>query len=121
MSRWRDFLYKFQKELIAIRNTIIKLLYQRYLRSNGSLRESPAIHRAKQNGGVRFCVSYRGLGVIIIPDSYQLLPVNKGLTTQRNSLNDTADLAIHREDSSDLNTTRELQIEIADSTNPRRS
>ena len=55
-----------------LRKTLTDLLEKGWIRPSSSPAASPVLFARKSNGGLRFCVDYRGLNAITIPDRYPL-------------------------------------------------
>ena len=61
-----------REELLVLRKTLTDLLSKGWIRSSSSPAAAPVLFAKKSNGGLRFCVDYRGLNAITIPDRYPL-------------------------------------------------
>ena len=61
-----------REELLVLRKTLTDLLKKGWIRPSGSPAAAPVLFAKKPNGGLRFCVDYRGLNAITIPDRYPL-------------------------------------------------
>ena len=61
-----------REELLVLRKTLTDLLAKGWIRPSGSAAASPVLFAKKPNGGLRFCVDYRGLNAITLPDRYPL-------------------------------------------------
>lgn len=61
-----------REELLALRRTLAELLDQGWIRASSSPAGAPVLFVRKPNGGLRFCVDYRGLNAITQRDRYPL-------------------------------------------------
>ena len=61
-----------REELLVLRKTLTELLGKGWIRPSNSPAAAPVLFAKKPNGGLRFCVDYRGLNAITIPDRYPL-------------------------------------------------
>lgn len=61
-----------REELLVLRKTLTELLAKGWIRPSSSPAASPVLFARKPNGGLRFCVDYRGLNAITLPDRYPL-------------------------------------------------
>ena len=61
-----------REELLVLRKTLTELLGKGWIRPSSSPAASPVLFARKPNGGLRFCVDYRGLNAITLPDRYPL-------------------------------------------------
>lgn len=61
-----------REELLVLRKTLTELLEKGWIRPSSSPAAAPVLFARKPNGGLRFCVDYRGLNAITIPDRYPL-------------------------------------------------
>lgn len=61
-----------REELLVLRKTLTDLLQKGWIRPSSSPAAAPVLFAKKPNGGLRFCVDYRGLNAITIPDRYPL-------------------------------------------------
>ena len=61
-----------REELLVLRKTLTDLLEKGWIRPSKSAAAAPVLFAKKPNGGLRFCVDYRGLNAITLPDRYPL-------------------------------------------------
>ena len=61
-----------REELLVLRKTLTELLEKGWIRPSSSPAAAPVLFAKKPNGGLRFCVDYRGLNAITMPDRYPL-------------------------------------------------
>lgn len=61
-----------REELLVLQNTLSDLLRKGWIRHSSSAAAAPVLFAKKPNGGLRFCVDYRGLNAITVPDRYAL-------------------------------------------------
>lgn len=61
-----------REELLVLRKTLTDLLQKGWIRPSSSPAAAPVLFAKKPNGGLRFCVDYRGLNAVTIPDRYPL-------------------------------------------------
>ncbi|KAI0991725.1 hypothetical protein K3495_g16462, partial [Podosphaera aphanis] len=57
-----------REELLVLRKTLTDLSEKGWIRPSSSSAAAPVLFAKKPNGGLRFCVDYRGLNAITIPD-----------------------------------------------------
>ncbi|KAI0996435.1 hypothetical protein K3495_g11747 [Podosphaera aphanis] len=68
-----------REELLVLRKTLTELSSKGWIRPSSSAAAAPVLFAKKPNGGLRFCVDYRGLNAITIPDRYPLPLFNETL------------------------------------------
>ncbi|KAI1001492.1 hypothetical protein K3495_g6707, partial [Podosphaera aphanis] len=61
-----------REELLVLRKTLTELLEKGWIRPSCSQAAAPVLFARKPNGGLRFCVDYRGLNSLTVPDRYPL-------------------------------------------------
>ncbi|KAI0994789.1 hypothetical protein K3495_g13393, partial [Podosphaera aphanis] len=61
-----------REELLVLRKTLTDLLAKGWIRPSSSSAAAPVLFAKRPSGGLRFCVDYRGLNAITIPDRYPL-------------------------------------------------
>ncbi|KAI0991515.1 hypothetical protein K3495_g16672, partial [Podosphaera aphanis] len=61
-----------REELLVLRKTLTDLLAKGWIRTSSSAAALLVLFAKKPNGGLRFCVDYRGLNAITVPDWYPL-------------------------------------------------
>ncbi|KAI1004094.1 hypothetical protein K3495_g4113 [Podosphaera aphanis] len=61
-----------REELLVLRKTLTDLANKGWTRPSNSPAAAPVLFATKPSGGLRFCVDYRGLNAITIPDRYTL-------------------------------------------------
>ncbi|KAI0992153.1 hypothetical protein K3495_g16033, partial [Podosphaera aphanis] len=61
-----------REELLVLRKTLTELSEKGWIRPSNSPAAAPVLFARKPNGGLRFCVDYRGLNAKTIPDRYPL-------------------------------------------------
>lgn len=61
-----------REELLVLRKSLTNLLEKGWIRNSSSASSAPVLFVKKPGGGLRFCVDYRGLNAITIPDRYPL-------------------------------------------------
>lgn len=69
---WGPLYHMSREELLVLRKTLTDLLEKGWIRPSNSPAAAPVLFAKKPNGGLRFCVDYRGLNSITIPDRYPL-------------------------------------------------
>lgn len=67
------------KELLVLRKTLIDLLERVLIHPSSSPASAPVLFARKPNGGLRFCVYYRSLNAIKVPDRYSLSLIKETL------------------------------------------
>ncbi|KAI1005245.1 hypothetical protein K3495_g2967 [Podosphaera aphanis] len=73
-------LYSMSREkLLVLHKTLTQLSAKGWIRLSNSAAAAPVLFAKKPNGGLRFCVDYRGLNAITIPDRYPLPLFNETL------------------------------------------
>ena len=66
-------------ELLVLRKTLNELLDKGFIRASNSPAETPVLF-VKKEGGLRFCVDYRGLNNITRKDQYPLPLIKETLS-----------------------------------------
>ena len=59
-----------REELLVLRKTLTELTDKGWIRASSLLAAAPVLFAKKPNGGLRFCVDYRGLNAITVSDCY---------------------------------------------------